>query len=47
MNQKISTIKDLFNNIHDTLSCDQINQIRTNIYKKEPTYNFLTKKDNT
>ena len=45
MNQKIPSIKDLFNNIHDTLSRDQIDQIRTNIYKKEAIYNFLTKKD--
>ena len=45
MNQKISTIKNLFNNIHDILSCDQIDQIRTNIYKKEAICNFLTKKD--
>ena len=45
MNQKISSIKDLFNNIRDTLSHDQIDQIRTNICKKEAIYNFLTKKD--
>ena len=45
MNQKIPSIKDLFNNIRDTLSRDQIDQIRTNIYKKEAIYNFLTKKD--
>ena len=45
MNQKISSIKDLFNNIRDNLSHDQIDQIRTNICKKEAIYNFLTKKD--
>ena len=45
MNQKIPSIKDLFHNIRDTLSRDQIDQIRTNIYKKEAIYNFLTKKD--
>ena len=42
---KIQSIKDLFNNIRDTLSCDQIDQIRTNIFKKERVYDFLTKKD--
>ena len=45
INQKISSIKDLFNNIRDTLSHEQIHQIRTNIYKKDAIYNFLTKKD--
>ena len=45
MNQKISSIKDLFNNIRDNLSHDQIDQIRTNICKQEAIYNFLTKKD--
>ena len=45
MNQKISSIKDLFNNIRDTFSRAQIDQIRTNIYKKDAIYNFLTKKD--
>ena len=45
INQKISSIKDLFNNIRDTLSHEQIDQIRTNIYKKDAIYNFLTKKD--
>ena len=39
MNQKISSIKELFNdNIRDTLSREEIDHIRT-IYK------FLTKKD--
>ena len=42
---KIQSIKDLFNNIRDTLSCYQIDQIRTNIFKKERVYDFLTKKD--
>ena len=45
INQKISSIKDLFNNIRDTLSHEQIHQIRTNIYTKDAIYNFLTKKD--
>ena len=46
MNRKISSIKELFhNNIRDTLSREEIDQIRTNIHKKEVIYNFLTKKD--
>ena len=44
INQKIQSIKELFNNIRDTLSCNEINKIRTNIYKKETIYNFLSKK---
>ena len=42
---KIQSIKELCNNIRDTLSRDQIDQIRTKIYKKEAVYDFLTKKD--
>ena len=42
---KIQSIKDLFNNIHDHVSRDQINQIRTNNLKKKRVYDFLTKKD--
>ena len=42
---KIQSIKELCNNIRDTLSRDQIDQIRTKIYEKEAVYDFLTKKD--
>ena len=42
---KIQSIKELFKNIGDTLSRDQIDQIRTNIFKKECVCDFLTKKD--
>ena len=45
MNQKILSIKVLFNNIRDTLSREQIDHIRTSIYKKEHIHDFLTKKD--
>ena len=34
-NTQIQSIKELVNNIHDTLSRDEINKIRGNIYKKE------------
>ena len=42
----IPRIKTLFHNIRDTLSRDEINKIRTNIYKKEAIYDYLSKKDN-
>ena len=45
MNMKIQSIKELFNNIPDTLSRDEIKKIRRNIYKKEYVYNILSKKD--
>ena len=45
MTEKISSIKELFKNIRDTLSRNEINKIRKNIYKKENIYNFLSDKD--
>ena len=45
MNMKIQSIKQLFNNIRDTISRDERNKIRRNIYKKEYVYNILSKKD--
>ena len=39
MNQKIISIRELFNNIRDTLSRDELDQIRFNIYKNEAIYN--------
>ena len=42
---KISSIKKLFNNTRDTLSRDEIDQIRTRIYRKEAVYDILSKKD--
>ena len=44
MNKKIKGTKKLFEDLRDTLSRDQINEIRTNLYKKELIYNFLKKK---
>ena len=43
--QKIQAIKEIFKNIRDTLSRNEINKIRTNIYKKETIFYFLTNKD--
>ena len=45
MTEKILSIKELFKNIRDTLSRNEINKIRKNIYKKENIYNFLSDKD--
>ena len=45
MNMQIQSMKELFNNIRDTLSRDEINKIRRNICKKEYVYNILSKKD--
>ena len=39
MNQKIISIWELFNNIRDTLSRDELDHIRFNIYKNEAIYN--------
>ena len=40
--QKIQAIKELFKNIRDTLSRNEINKLSTNIYKKEKMFDFLT-----
>ena len=42
--QNIKAIKKLFENTRDTISRDQINEIRTNLYKKGLIYDFLKKK---
>ena len=42
---KISSIKKLYNNTRDTLSRDDIDQIRMRIYRKEVIYIILSKKD--
>ena len=42
---KISSIKELFNNIRDTIFREKINKIRANLYKKEAIYDYLSKKD--
>ena len=42
--QKIRTIKGLFKNIRDTLSSDEINDIRTKIYKNTKLYEYYANK---
>ena len=43
--EKISSIRELFKNIPGTLSRDEINKIRTKIYKKEAFYEYLSNKE--
>ena len=43
--QKIQAIKEIFKNIRDTPARDKINEIQTNIYKKETIFDFLFNKD--
>ena len=43
--QKIQAIKEIFKNIRDTLSRNETNKLRTNIYKKQTIFDFLTNKD--
>ena len=38
--QKIKAINKLFENIRHIFSRDKINEIRTNLYKKELIYDF-------
>ena len=42
--QKIQAIKALFKNIRDTLSRDEINNIRTKIYKNAKLYEHYANK---
>ena len=43
MNTKFESIKELFNNIRDTLTPNQIKEIRSKIYKKKKAiYDYLT-----
>ena len=42
--QKIQAIKALFKNIRDTISRDEINDIRTKIYKNTKLYEYYANK---
>ena len=46
MIQKIQAIKALFKNICDTLSPEEINDIRTNIYRNTKLYQYYVTKTN-
>ena len=39
--REIKAIRKIFNNNHDCLSRNEINRIRTNLYKKQLIYDFL------
>ena len=41
MNTQIESIKELFNNIRDTLPLNKIKEIRTKIYKEKAIYDYL------
>ena len=43
--QKIKILRKLLNKNRDTLSSDEIKEIRQILYKKETIYDFLTNKD--
>ena len=46
MIEKIQAIKALFKNIRDTLSREEINDIRTNIYRNTKLYEYYVNKTN-
>ena len=43
---KIQSIRELFKNIRDTLSSNEINDIRLKIYENVTRYNYYSKKAN-
>ena len=45
MLNKIQAIKDLFKNIHQTLSRQEINEIRTKIYRNTKLYESYAEKN--
>ena len=44
MSNKIQAIKDLFKNICETLSPEEINEIRTKIYRNTKLYEYYASK---
>ena len=44
--REIKAIRKLFNNNRDSISRNEINRIRTNLYKKQLIYDFLKTKPN-
>ena len=44
INNAIKEVRELFNEILGSLSREEINRIRKELYKKEAVYNFLKKK---
>ena len=46
INNQIKEVRELFNDIRGSLSREEINRIRKELYKKEDAYNSLKGKDN-
>ena len=45
INNTIKEVRELFNELRSNLSCEEINRITKELYKKEAAYNFLKEKD--
>ena len=45
INNPIKEVREFFNEIRGSLSREEINRIRKELYKKEAVYNFLKGKD--
>ena len=45
INNALKEGRELFNEIRGSLSREEINRIRKELYKKEAVYNFLKEKD--
>ena len=45
INNAIKEVREFFNEIRGSLSREEINRIRKELYKKEAVYNFLKEKD--
>ena len=45
INNSIKEVREFFNDIRGSLSCEEINRVRKEFYKKEAVYNFLKEKD--
>ena len=45
INNAIKEVKELFNEIRGSLTREETNRIRKELYKKEVLYNFLKKKE--
>ena len=45
INNTIKEVRELFNELRSNLSCEEINRITKELYKKEAVYNFLKEKD--
>ena len=45
INDEIKEVRELFIEVRSNLSCEEINRIRNEFYRKESVYNFLKEKD--